>query len=76
MAKIDDIGIEMTILIGQAEMPLADVLKLGRGAVIPLGRDASEPLDILANNHRIATGNVRLDGENVKVEVERRIIDG
>lgn len=76
MAKIDEIGIEMTILIGQAEMPLADVLKLGRGAVIPLGRNASEPLDILANNHRIATGNVRLDGENVTVEVERRITTG
>jgi len=76
MAKIDDIGIEITILIGQAEMPLADVLRLGRGAVISLKRDASEPLTILANGEAIALANVRLDGERVNVEVERRMASG
>ncbi len=50
-------------------MPLHRFLKLERGGVIPLGRDASAPLTILANGAPVAEGRVRLDGADIKVEV-------
>ncbi|MEE2689945.1 MAG: FliM/FliN family flagellar motor switch protein [Pseudomonadota bacterium] len=66
MSKIE---VELMVLIGSAEMPLARLLRLSRGAVIPLGGDPAEPLQILANGRPVARGRVHLDGERVTVEV-------
>lgn len=63
------IEVELMVRIGSAEMPLARLLHLSRGAVIPLGGDPGEPLDILANGRPVAKGRVQLDGERVTVAV-------
>ena len=63
------IEVELMVLVGSAEMPLARLLRLSRGAVIPLGGDPGEPLNILANGRPVAKGRVQLDGERVTVEV-------
>lgn len=69
MSAVEQVEIELTIVVGSAETPLAAALALGRGAVIPLGRDAIKPVAILANGKRIADGKVRLLGERIAVEV-------
>ena len=69
MAPVDKIEIELTMLIGQATLPLCQFLRKGRGAVIPLGRGDSEPLEILANGRKIAEGRVVLRGEEIGVEL-------
>jgi flagellar motor switch protein FliN/FliY len=69
MAGVEHIDVDVTIVVGSAEMPLSRFLKLGRGAVIPLGRNAAEPLALLANGRKIASGKVKLLGEMVAVEI-------
>ncbi len=69
MAAVEQIDVELTIVVGSAELPLAAALSLGRGAVIPLGRDALKPISILANGRKIADGKVRLLGDRIAVEV-------
>ncbi len=69
MAPLDKIEVDLTIVVGSAEMPLSKLLRLTRGAVIRLGGDASEPLAILANGKPIAEGRVQLQGEKVSIEV-------
>ncbi|MEL7489523.1 MAG: FliM/FliN family flagellar motor switch protein [Pseudomonadota bacterium] len=69
MASVNDIEVELTIIVGSAEMPLERLLSLGRGAVIPIGGDGSQPLKILANGLPVGQGRVLLDGERVNVEV-------
>ena len=69
MAPVDKIEIELTMLIGHAALPLCQLLRKGRGAVIPLGRGDSEPLEILANGRKIAEGRVVLRGEEIGVEL-------
>jgi flagellar motor switch protein FliN/FliY len=69
MAAVEQVGVELTIEVGAAEMPLAAALALGRGAIVPLGRDAEKPLSILANGRKIADGKVRLNGDRIMVEV-------
>lgn len=64
-----NIEVELMVLIGSAEMPLARLLRLSRGAVIALGADPAQPLDILANGRPVAKGRVQLDGERVTVAV-------
>ena len=69
MASVNDIDIELTVLVGEAKMPLERLLALGRGAVIPLGGDGTQPLQIVANGLPVAEGRVLLDGEKVNIEV-------
>ncbi|MEX0645198.1 MAG: FliM/FliN family flagellar motor switch protein [Parvularculaceae bacterium] len=72
MTPLDKIEVDLTIVVGSAEMPLSKVLRLTRGAVIRLGGDGSEPLKILANGRPIAEGRVQLNGEKVAIEVSAR----
>lgn len=67
MTAFGNIEIEILILIGETEMPLEKALGLGRGAVVPLGRDASSPLTVLANGAPVSEARVLLDGEKVSI---------
>lgn len=69
MAAVEQIEVELAFVVGAAEMPLAEAMALGRGAVIPLGRDADKPISILANGRKIADGKVKLLGDRIAVEV-------
>jgi flagellar motor switch protein FliN len=60
-AKLDfilDIPLEITVELGRTKMLIHDLLKLGQGSVIELGKPAGDTLEILANNRLIAKGDV------------------
>ena len=69
MTSFGNIEVELSVLIGETEMTLEKVLSLGRGAVVPLGRDASGPLTVLANGIPVGEARVELDGEKVNVSL-------
>jgi flagellar motor switch protein FliN/FliY len=52
------IPVSVKIVLGSATMPVASVLKLGRGAVIPLDRKVGEPVDVVVNGRIVARGEV------------------
>jgi len=45
------------------------LLKMGRGAIIPLGAGENEEVWILANNYPIARGEISIDGDRLTVVV-------
>lgn len=53
-----DIPLEITAQLGRTKMMIHDLLKLGQGSVIELGKPAGDTLEILANNRLIAKGDV------------------
>lgn len=53
-----DIPLEITVELGRTKMMIHDLLKLGQGSVIELGKPAGDTLEILANNRLIAKGDV------------------
>lgn len=53
-----DIPLEITVELGRTKMMINDLLKLGQGSVIELGKPAGDTLEILANNRLIAKGDV------------------
>jgi flagellar motor switch protein FliN/FliY len=67
MTSFGNIEIELSILVAETAMPLDKVFGLGRGAVVPLGRNASGPLAVLANGTPIGEARVLLDGDKVSV---------
>lgn len=53
-----DIRLRATARLGSVELPLGDVLSLGPGSIIDVGRLVDEPVDLLVNNKLIARGDV------------------
>jgi flagellar motor switch protein FliN len=51
-------------------MPIHQVLRLGRGAIIELDSTEQEEVQILANNLPVALGNVVVNGNRIAVEVK------
>ena len=53
------IPVSVKVVLGSATMPVADLFKLGRGAIVPLDRRVGEPVDIVVNGHVIAARRSR-----------------
>ena len=53
-----DISVDVTAVLGTATMPISQILKLGRGAVVELERFVGEEIDLRAENNRIAKGEI------------------
>lgn len=58
LEAVYDIPVQISAVLGNAEMQVSQLLKLGRGAVVELDRKVGEPVDIYVNNRLIARGEV------------------
>lgn len=73
MTSLNDVEIELVVVLGRAEMPIHQLLRMGRGAVIELGTDENDEVQIIANNMPIAKGQVMLSGDKIAVEVSKKL---
>jgi flagellar motor switch protein FliN/FliY len=58
LAVIMGVPVKMQVVLGAAVMPVANLLKLGCGAVVELDRKVGEPVAITINERVIARGEV------------------
>lgn len=58
LEAVYDIPVQVSAVLGQTEMAVSQLLKLGRGAVVELDRKVGEPVDIYVNNRLVARGEV------------------
>jgi len=70
---IRDVELDLKIELGRTQMYLEDVLKLRRGAVVPLDKLAGDPVDIYVNGRLIARGEVLVLNDNFCVRVAELI---
>jgi flagellar motor switch protein FliN/FliY len=52
------IPVVMQVIVGSVTMPVSNLMKLGRGAVVPLDQKIGEPVDVVVNGRLIARGEV------------------
>jgi flagellar motor switch protein FliN/FliY len=52
------IPVVMQIVLGRAHMPVANLMKLSRGSVVPLDHRVGEAVDVVVNGRLIARGEV------------------
>ncbi|WP_112664664.1 flagellar motor switch protein FliN [Microvirga flavescens] len=52
------IPVLIQVVLGSATMPVANLMKLGRGAIVPLDHRVGEPVDVVVNGRVIARGEV------------------
>ena len=64
-----DVSVDITAVLGTAMMPISQILKLGRGAVVELNRGVGEDIEIHANNRLVATGEVIVIEDRLGVNI-------
>jgi flagellar motor switch protein FliN/FliY len=65
----DHINIDISVQLGSALVPIHQLLRMGRGAVIGLETRENEEVEILANDVPVALGAVVLRGERIGIEI-------
>jgi flagellar motor switch protein FliN/FliY len=51
-------NVTVAVVIGQAELPVKRLLKLGPGSVLKLDKSIDEPADLYLKDTKFATGNI------------------
>ncbi len=73
MNSVNDVSIELVVVLGRSEMQIHQLLRMGRGAVIELGTNENDEVQIMANDIPIAMGEIVLDGDKIGVSVTKKL---
>ncbi len=69
MNALSKVVVEVTVVLGKNVMPIRQLLKMGRGAVIDLDSGHEDLAWIYANGELIARGEVMMVGEKIGVSI-------
>jgi len=64
-----DVELSMTVELGRVTLRVRDLLRLGEGSVVELGRPAGAPVDVLVNGSLVARGEVVVVDDELGVRV-------
>ncbi len=67
--QVHHVQVELAVVLGRCHMPMQQLLRMGRGAVIPLDTKETDELWILANGHPIARGEITIQGDRLCITV-------
>src|SRR3974390_616040 len=71
VSQIKAVNVEISVVLGRSTLPMQQLLRMGRGAVIPLDDSANDEVWILANNHPVARGEIQISDEKISIAVTR-----
>lgn len=67
LEAIYNVPVQVSAVLGKTSMPISQLIKLGRGAILELDRKVGEPVDIVVNNRLVARGEVVLVDEHIGI---------
>jgi flagellar motor switch protein FliN/FliY len=71
VSQVNAVNVEISVLLGRSTLPMQQLLRMGRGAVIPLDAGVNEEVWILANNHPVARGEIQINEDRISIAVTR-----
>lgn len=69
MIAIDKVHVEVAVVLGTTQLPIREVLKMGRGATVPLDTDCDALSELHANGLVVARGRVLVTTERLSFEI-------
>lgn len=75
MTSVETVKVEIAVVLGKSVIPMYQLLRMGRGAVIELDAKQDDEVWILANNKPIARGEIMIQGDRIAVSVTDRVTD-
>jgi flagellar motor switch protein FliN/FliY len=76
LAPVFDVPVNISAVLGRANMSVAQLLKLGSGSVLELDRKVGEAIDIYVNNRLVARGEIVIVDDRLGVTMTEIIKDG
>lgn len=70
---VDSVKVEISVVLGKSVIPMHQLLRMGRGAVIELDAKQADEVWILANGQPVARGDIIIQGEKICVSVTRTL---
>ena len=69
MSSLNTVKVEISVVLGRSTIPMHQLLRMGRGAVIELDSHQDEPVIVLANNKPVAKGDIVIEGDRIAVSI-------
>ncbi|PTS90502.1 flagellar motor switch protein FliN [Sphingomonas sp. HMWF008] len=69
MSVLESIYVDLSVVLGSAQVPIRQILKMGRGAMIPLDCGHDDPTLVYVNDELVARGKVLVEGDQMSLEV-------
>jgi flagellar motor switch protein FliN/FliY len=71
VSQVEAVNVEISVVLGRSVLPMQQLLRMGRGAVIALDAGEADEVWILANNHPVARGHIQIVDERIAITVTR-----
>jgi flagellar motor switch protein FliN/FliY len=68
-SNISGVKVEISVVLGRSVIPMHQLLRMGRGAVIELDAGQDEPVIVLANDRPVAKGEIVVHGDKIGVSI-------
>ena len=68
-SNINGVKVEISVVLGRSVIPMHQLLRMGRGAVIELDSSQDDPVTVLANEKPIAKGEIVIHGDKIGVSI-------
>ncbi len=68
-SNVDNVKVEISVVLGRSVIPMHQLLRMGRGAVIELDSHQDDPVTIMANDKPVAKGEIQIQGDKIAVSV-------
>jgi flagellar motor switch protein FliN/FliY len=69
LSILEDIEVELSIVLGSAQVQIRQILQMSRGAMIPLDCGQDDPTLVFVNGELIAKGRILVNSEEMSLEV-------
>jgi len=68
-SNINGVKVEISVVLGRSVIPMHQLLRMGRGAVIELDSAQDDPVTVLANERPVAKGEIVIHGDKIGVSI-------
>jgi flagellar motor switch protein FliN/FliY len=68
-SNINGVKVEISVVLGRSVIPMHQLLRMGRGAVIELDASQDDPVTVLANDRPVAKGEIVIHGDKIGVSI-------
>ncbi len=68
-SNLNGVKVEISVVLGRSVIPMHQLLRMGRGAVIELDVGQDDPVIVLANERPVAKGEIVIHGDKIGVSI-------
>jgi flagellar motor switch protein FliN/FliY len=68
-SNVNSVKVEISVVLGRSVIPMHQLLRMGRGAVIELDSKQDDSVLVLANDRPVAKGDIVIQGDRIAVSI-------